>query len=56
MTPNILTVLHKVHILHYAPFDLDIVWEVLGQVKDEPKKRASQSQWGMAHRGSGRQR
>ena len=25
-------------------------------MKDKPKERASQSQWGMAHRGTGRQR
>ena len=38
------------------PLDLDSVCEVLCQMKDKPKKRASQSQGGMAHRGSGRQR
>ena len=26
---RLLDVLSKEHILHYAPFDLDVVWEVL---------------------------
>ena len=43
---RLLDVLDKGHILHYAPFDLDIVWEVMGQMKDKPRKRASQSQRG----------
>ena len=48
---RLLDVLGKVHILHYAPFDLDVVWEVMGQMKDKPRKRASQSL-----RGNGPQR
>ena len=43
---RLLDVLGKVHILHYAPFDLDIVWEVMGQMKDKPKQGASQSEGG----------
>ena len=43
---RLLDVLDKVHILHYPPFDLDSVWKVLGQMKEKPKKIASQSQRG----------